>query len=320
MKQGSTPRDRSTIPQLKARANALVTPMARNVVSRIGAMRGVLGAAANAADFEKLERAALALLDRIELLIGEGEIEPQARFRHSAESAHPAPIGRELRIGVFPIAANPIHWALLLGGLLAVERLHLDKVIYPIAGTDPRKASLAPEAVRHSMAREVLEPFQPLFEYSSTALGTPIPGEEILFKILRMNPGQAIHAFSIAGDSHFRRFHPATGRPDTIQKLEDGMRGHPFGFDGQIHRVSAVFLARSNVDRNVPTLLDVHHLRGLPLIAASTEVRRALERSDRRWMLYALPYAALVSILRNRLYGVESLPVPLQEHRAQVAP
>jgi hypothetical protein len=148
---------------------------------------------------------------------------------------------RESRIGVFPTAANPFHWAHLLGGLITMERFLLDKVIFVIAGQDSRKPEMASEDVRHSMTKEVLALFQPFFEYSSIALGTPTSGEENLFSILRMNPAQAIHAFYIAGGDHYYRFHPVTGSPDTIQKLEDGMSSKLFGFDGQLHRVSAVF-------------------------------------------------------------------------------
>ena len=38
-----------------------------------------------------------------------------------------------------------------------------------------------------------------------------------------MNQAQAIHAFYIAGGDHYHRFSPATGHPDTIQKLEDSL-------------------------------------------------------------------------------------------------
>jgi hypothetical protein len=90
---------------------------------------------------------------------------------------------RELRIGVFPTAANLFHWARLLGGLIVMERFLLDKVIFVIAGQDSRRPKIAPEDIRHSMAKEVLELFHPLFEYSSIALGTTTSGEENLFKI-----------------------------------------------------------------------------------------------------------------------------------------
>ena len=286
-----------------ARARALVSRVARNVVNQLDTMRGVLGGIANPADFENLEESALAILQKIELLIADGRIEPLARLRHSARGGFFPPWDKELRIGVFPLAANPFHWAHLLGGLLVVERFQLDKLVFLVAGTDPRKPTMAPESVRHSMAKEIIDLFHPLFEYSSLALGTAIAGEEQLFRILRMNPAQPVHAFYIAGGDHFHRFNPGTGSADTIQRLEDGMAGNGSGFDGHFHRVSAVFLARGGEEENIETVLDVHHLEGLPLVTSSTEVRRALAGRGRRRVLYTLPYVAFLSICQNRLYG-----------------
>jgi nicotinic acid mononucleotide adenylyltransferase len=286
------------------------------VLREIHFMKGVLGKFANEIDFANLEQGAVASLTRIEWLIVEGKIEPQAKIRHFAESGLLPHENRELRIGVFPTAANPFHWAHLLGGLFAMERFLLDKVIFVIAGQDSRKPKMAPEDVRHSMAREVLELFHPLFEYSSIARGTATAGEENLFKILGMNPGQAVHAFYIAGGDHYNRFHPVTGSPDTIQRLEDGVTSKLYGFDGQLHRVSAVFLHREGKERDIPTFLDVRCMERLPVQTSSTEIRRALADRRRRRKLFTLPFVALVSICGNKLYHVRTCrEVGLRERR-----
>jgi hypothetical protein len=120
-----------------------------------------------------------------------------------------------------------------------------------------------------------------------------------------MNPAQAIHAFYIAGGDHYHRFNPATGSPDTIQKLEEGMTSKPEDFDGQLHQVSAVFLHREGEERDIPTLLDVHRVR-IPVQTSSTEIRLALE-DRRRWQkLYTLPFIALVSICGRSLYHIRA--------------
>src|SRR3989304_2178121 len=59
---------------------------------------------------------------------------------------------RPLRLGVFPIAANPLHWAHLMSGLAAMERFCLDKIMFVIAGSDPRKPNLASAILGHLVA------------------------------------------------------------------------------------------------------------------------------------------------------------------------
>jgi len=289
----------------RAQVENPITAIASNVRGEIHTMRDVLGRSANAIDFLNLEQHAVTAFGRIERLIGEGRIEPLAKVRHSVEGGKFPIVDRALRVGVFPTAANPLHWAHLIGGLVAAERFHLDKVIFIIAGHDPRKPELASENVRHAMAKKVIELFHPLFEYSSIALGTATSGEENLFKILGMNPAQAIHAFYIAGGDHYHRFSPATGRPDTIQKLEDGLASKAYGFNGQLHRVSPVFFHREGKVADIPTFLDVRRVGKLPVQTSSTEIRWALKDPHNWWKLYALPFGALVSICGNRLWGAE---------------
>jgi nicotinic acid mononucleotide adenylyltransferase len=289
-------------PALSSRATHardLMAPVVHHVLSEIHSMWRVLGRYANEFDFANLEQSALASLARIERLIAEGKIEPLVRIRHSEDSQPLSLTNRELRIGIFPTAADPLHWGHLLGGLIAMEQFRLDKVLFVIAGLDPRKPDMAPEQVRHSMAKKVIDLFCPLFEYSAIALGTAASGEENLFKILGMNPEQSIHAFYIAGGDHYHRFNPATGRPDTIQKLEEGIALKRYGFEGEVHRVSAIFLHREGEEKDIPTTLDVHCVASFPVKTSSTEIRSALRDQHCRRKLYSLPFIELASILRR---------------------
>ena len=123
-----------------------------------------------------------------------------------AEGAPPVPIEEQLlRIGVYPLAANPLHWGHILVGLTAIASLSLDKVIYLIAGKDSRKPSLLPEQTRHHLGRSVIETFHPLFAYSPLALGTELDGETNLGRLLKLNAHQPMEAFYIAGADHYRR-------------------------------------------------------------------------------------------------------------------
>ena len=172
----------------EAKAGALISPVVRNVVSEIRSMGEVLGGFGNPVDFAELEQNALVSLTGIERLIAEGSIDPSAAVRHSAESRRRRPVDRELRVGVFPRPRTLSTGGHLLGGLIAMERFHLDKVIFVIAGRDFRKPDMASKNIRHSIAKKLLGLFDPLFEYCSTAFSTGVSGEENLFRILTMNP------------------------------------------------------------------------------------------------------------------------------------
>ena len=105
--------------------------MARNVLSEIHSMRRVLGGFANDVDFTNLEHSALAVLSWIERLIDEGKIAPMAKVRHATEETLFRVAGRELRFGVFPTAADPLHWGHLLGGLITMEHFFLASPKWP---------------------------------------------------------------------------------------------------------------------------------------------------------------------------------------------
>jgi hypothetical protein len=151
-------------------------------------------------------------------------IYPRAKLRHSPEGGQVPRCDRDLRIGVFPTEAKPYHWGYLLGGLLAVNRFHLNRLIFSIAGRDVRKPRMAEEGIRHSMANGILELFHPFFQYTLIALGTTLSGEENLFRILKLNPTQTIRAFYIASGDDLHRFHSETGRLDTVRILEKGVK------------------------------------------------------------------------------------------------
>jgi protein tyrosine phosphatase len=98
------------------------------------------------------------------------EIDPEIQIRTSLYDKPKKAVKKIHRIGFYPVAANPFHWAHLLIGLWAMTEFKLDKVIFLIAGFDPRKPDLVPMAIRHAMGKEVLKNFDPLFEYSPIAI------------------------------------------------------------------------------------------------------------------------------------------------------
>jgi hypothetical protein len=177
-----------------------------------------------------------------------------------------------------------------------MERFHLDKVIYVIAGDDPRKPYLASARLRHHIAKKVIGLFHPLFEYSPIALGSTVPGETNVFQIMAANGLHRLHAFYLAGSDHFHRFAPQTGNPDTIQRLEEGVRGRIAGFNPNLHRLTAVFLDRGDRIEQVESFLDVRWINRLPLKASSTRIRGALGGREPLCELIALPFTAYCAI------------------------
>jgi hypothetical protein len=272
------------------------TAIAARIDRELSDMQQTLGGNADVNAFLTLGRWTRSTLDRIGKLMAQGFIYP-AGIRGCGLSAWRKRFGRHpLRLGVFPTAGNPLHWGHLLSGLAAVERFHLDKVIYVIAGDDPRKPDLASSNLRHHIAKKVIKLFHPLFDYSPIALGSTVPGEINVFRIMTSNGTLPLHAFYLAGSDHFHRFAPQTGDPDTIQRLEEGVRGRILGFDPRLHRLSAVFLDRGDCSESVESFLDIRWIAQLPLKASSTRIRCALGGREPLYELTALPFTAYCAI------------------------
>ncbi len=264
--------------------------IAENVERELSAMQETLGRYADQDLFLEVRIWALSKLQRIGELIVSGLILPSGVGQPAGSG------GRPLRLGVFPIAANPLHWAHLLSGLAAMQRLCLDKVVYVIAGSDPRKPDLASEVLRHLVSQEVLRLFRPLFECSSIALGSSLPGEVNVFRIMASHGRRPLHAFYLAGSDHCHRLTPQTRHPDTIQRLERGVREALHGFDPRLRRLSVVFLDRGDGAGPVESFLDLRWIKQLPLNTSSTRIRGALSGREPLCELAALPFTAYCTL------------------------
>jgi len=243
-----------------------------------------------------------------------GQMHP---FFHVALSEGEGPVllePRVVRLGVYPVAADPMHWGHILVGLTAMASMRLDKMIFIIAGADPRKPSMTPAETRHRLGRSVIETFHPLFAYSPLALGNDLDGETNLGRLLKLNSHQAMEIFYVAGADHFRRTTPR-GEPDTILKLEKVV--HESRND--LHKVAAIFIEREGMprDRDKPeTFLEVVVLPPIPLSFSSTAARKALCNDSICVDLVSLPYSCLLQIRTGGLYAgkaecVEELESPL---------
>lgn len=187
-------------------------------------------------------------LSAISELTESGRIQLFRRLRLS-ESDESVPVEeRPLRLGIYPLAANPMHWGHILVGLSAMASMKLDKVIFIIAGEDSRKPSMISTETRHRLARSAIETFNPLFEYCPLALHTGFDGETNCGRLLTLNASQALEAFYIAGSDHYRRTTPK-GEDDTIAKLERIVTAQVSTGDGH-QQLSTVFVAREGTSRD----------------------------------------------------------------------
>ena len=253
--------------------------------------------------FAAIYRTAVEHLFAIENLFCDGDIDPRARL-HTCNGDEPClPYPRRLRVGFYPIAANPLHWGHLLIGLRAMASLQLDKVVYVISGRDGRKPDMGFADQRFIMARDMLEIFAPLFVCSSLARYSGCDGETNLFRFLKLNRQQEMDMFYIAGGDHYRRFYPGTEYPDTLVKLELHMDARIFSYKPAMHTISAALIERGSHAGHVDTCLDAHFLDALPFAASSTMIRDALEGAGPQSDLAILPYSSYVDIRALQLYG-----------------
>ena len=285
-------------------AERIVSAISHRLSLEFGNMRELLDGYGGSETIDTISAEMYSQLTTIRGLIEGGQILPECNLRLSQEEPHLPPCARPLRIGVFPTAADPFHWLHLLSGLKVMALHKLDKIIYVITGSDSRKPDLLRADIRHSLGRDILQLFSPLFAYSPIALDGALDGETNVFRILQLNPRQKVDAFYIAGTDHYHRHHPATGRPDTIQKLESGVTGKIFGYDERMSSISAIFLGRGEQTLNgIDTFLNTESVQRMALEASSTSIRKALAGYGPLEMLATLPYSLFWHIRRLALYS-----------------
>lgn len=237
-------------------------------------------------------------LMRIQARLDRGEIDASARIRLSESDPEIPSSARHARIGVYPVAADPFQWGHLLIALRAVGELGVDKVVFVLAGDDPRKPAMTPVVLRHPMGREVLDIFAPFFEYSPIAVGTTLDGETNIFRLLALNQRQGIEAWYMVGDDHYRLV-DKKGNPDTLPKLERNYR-EPMGHSPTLHALKVAFIRREAPAEAVPTDLEVRFLDHVGFEASSTQVRNGQHT--------LMPHAAFDYARRKSLYGVPPPP------------
>jgi hypothetical protein len=142
--------------------------------------------------------------------------------------------GRRAKIGVFAMAANPVHGGHMEPAFSALfniiqkaevkgkeiqKALNVDKIYFIIAAEDVRKPDLLPEAVRYPMFQYYINRYPDLFEFCGIAKGTGYDGETNIFRLMELNKDLEADWFYMVGSDHaFVYKEKVTGK---IIKIED---------------------------------------------------------------------------------------------------
>jgi nicotinic acid mononucleotide adenylyltransferase len=273
----------------------------------LSAMGRGLGMLVTEHPFYAIYTAAETLLAHIGNLINTGAIRPWAEVRTSHDDRPGDATERALRLGVFPTAANPLHWGHLLIGLSAIAHLQLDKVIYIILGHDRHDQELAPVEIRHPMARDVIKDFEPLLAYSAIARDTSLHNEAAFLELLALNsPYQSIDAFYIAGSDYYGALRHNKKYKNIAAALNAQIRAQNESTGaGAIQTAAAVCVDR---DGHTGAFHNTHHLPPLPFAASSNMIRQALRGEAAKELLALLPFSAYVDVRAFKLYGHNAQP------------
>ncbi len=263
--------------------------------------------------YQRGERA----LTHIDMLVRYGHIQPVRAVRISPDQPNPQADERPLRLGVYPITANPLHWAHVLIGLEAMARLWLDRVVYVVAGHDVRKSSLIDAVLRYQIARSLLKHFEPYLCCSDSALGTDLDGETNMVHLLQLNQDQRIDAIYLAGADHYRREYPDGGYADTVAKLERFCEQGFFNVESSRHTVQAAFIMRGHQVKPLDTTLPTCFLDGMPCSISSTMIRAALRGEASHAALAFLPNRVYAAV---RALGLYRPTKPALRHRVASGP
>ncbi|OQX79651.1 MAG: hypothetical protein B6D56_06675, partial [Candidatus Omnitrophica bacterium 4484_70.1] len=114
----------------------------QNILNQMQLMSQELNIPIIHSEFQNRLTQAKEYLQKIEKLIHQEKINPFIKIRTQKEQPSLKPISTVIRIGIYPCAANPLHWDHLLVGLKVIAEQELDKVIFVIQGPDERKPIL----------------------------------------------------------------------------------------------------------------------------------------------------------------------------------
>ena len=284
------PQDSSLVTPAPAFDSPDIVRVDRHIQQQLSGMSALISGESQL--FDTILKNSQGFLKLVDGHIQKGALDTRTEIRASESDSIKQVSDRTLRLGIYPVAADPFHWVHLLGAWQAMARLKLDKVIFIVQGDDERKPNLTKAELRHPVALATLAAYHPFFAYSGIALGTDFHGETNIFRILALNPLQKIIAYYMVGDDHYKK-------NDTLAKLEANRTKPELGFNPEMHEVRAAFLERLGHMEEVPTILDVQFLPKADFEASSTMIRNGHYE--------LMPFDAYQYVRRNKL-GLYRIP------------
>jgi nicotinic acid mononucleotide adenylyltransferase len=195
----------------------------------------------------------LTRLKQLEQLYEKKEINPHIQLNINRDENR-KDTSIKANIAIFPVAANPPHWAHILTAIDAIAEYKLDKVIFLVNGTDPRKPDLIDLKYRYEMMHNAADIFAPFLTFSNIAeepymdKALPLIGEFTLFKFLKLNNKTKMNIYYIAGSDHLNRTVIKNGEEqlDTVGHLEENIQQKLLGYNSQQHTIKALFVSRNS--------------------------------------------------------------------------
>jgi hypothetical protein len=287
----------------QAGSSSLREPVTRSIelamIPELACMTRFLGRTTRNKTLASIRFRLRGLLDTLEALIVEGEIHPWQGLRLSEEDAPYVGPDRPLRLGVYPIQANPLHWGHIFNGLSAMAEARLDKVVYVVVDGARDQRGLLSEELRHCTACGLLRSFDPLLCYSPVARDSCSDAESSVFHLLALNPGRKIDAFYIGDAQEALRENPATGKPRLIEKLENGVLRHIYR-DGEhaggAHSLSLILLTAGGIEVVPDTFLALRFIASPKPDITIADARSTIMGDRKTEVLAALPYSVFRQI------------------------
>jgi arylsulfatase A-like enzyme/nicotinic acid mononucleotide adenylyltransferase len=241
-------------------------------------------------------------MEKLKHIYNNKEIDPHFELNLNRDDALP-PLNKKIKIGIFPISANPPHWAHLFTALDAIIDNKLDKIVFLCNGNDPRKPDLIDVKIRYEMLEKSIKLFEPFFTFSNLAEfaymddSLPLIGEYTVFKLLKLNKESEIDVFYMAGSDHLNRYKEKDGKRslDTVGLLEQNIENKILEFNNKLHTVKALFVARDETEftENYAKIEDpkikILHLSPT-MVFTSTQIREAIKEGVNKEHLIPLPY------------------------------
>ena len=251
----------------------------------LACMSRCLGRGTDARGISRIQRILDGLLDKADTLARDGSIQPWRTLRLSADDPVEEAGGRPLRLGIFPVKANPIHWGHILAGLSALVNARLDKVVYLLSFEANDGSLLLPDELRFDTARALIESFSPLLTFSHITHSENGDDKPDAFGLLELNPTLRIDAFYMAGAGYFRG--------GVMESLENTVLRSVYSRitdSGQQHTLSFLFMRQDGMHGFPETILPRLFVESPLPDASSQDIMGALDGGRDSSDLTMLPF------------------------------